>query len=408
MGSSLAQLKSLSEDGRLRRLVKSLVIEDDCEKLDPWMTGDLPQVDSLTCVWPRNNTDNPNSPAFQPGIATAGELDAGISDLVHLLRERSLRPAIIRVRDHRISQDTFRLRPEMARVRELIQIAPSIAKDAISVRVDGLAKSVIERSNLAVTRLEMRSVDIHAFPPVSWDLLVSKLGHVSLGCPRAEEATIELFEDYQGHETTFSMLRSADILIEHDAATYWLEQIFYNSLNLDALSLTVQQQLPGPWLAPDRVVSALHEFTLSQTQTAISMQDLLAMIAASKESLTHLHFRSINLTGGSWREVLSLLANEYRNLTSFKLDRLREEGVSDGKEPSFFTLDFGSARDHVSEAYGQGLNMVERPRCPHKPVATLTYDGPNAGPVLNILASQGKPGDFKRPVPSENVEHLVT
>lgn len=113
MGSSLARLRSLSKDDRLRRLVKTLVIEDDCEKLDPWMIGDFPQVDESTCVWPRDTTGNLYSPRYPPGIVTAGELDAGISDIVHLLRERLLRPTRIRVRDYHIDQGNFPLCPEM-------------------------------------------------------------------------------------------------------------------------------------------------------------------------------------------------------------------------------------------------------------------------------------------------------
>jgi hypothetical protein len=401
MGSSLTRLKSLSKDDRLRRLVKTLVIEDDCEKLDPWMTGDFPQVDALTSVWPRVNTGIPHSPKYQPGIVTAGDLGAGISDLAHLLRERLFRPKRIRVRDYHIDQANFPRWPEMERVRESTQVASSAAKDAVdTVRVDGLAKKIIERSNLAVTCLKMRSIDIGTFPPVSWDSLASKLGGtIALACPRAEEAAIELIGDYNGQETTFSMLRSADILIEHDAATYWLEQVFYRSPNLETLSLTVQQKSPGPWLAPDRVVPALREFTLSQTQTAISTQDLLAMLAPSKESLTHLDLRSIKLTEGPWRNVLTLLANEYRNLTSFKFDRLFEErGMVSGKEElSFCLLDFGDTRDHLPEAYRPGLNLISRPKYPHRPVCTLAYDGPNAGPVLSVLALQGKPGDFRNP-----------
>jgi hypothetical protein len=270
--------------------------------------------------------------------------------------------------------------------------------------VDGLARKIIEHSNLAVTCVKMRSVDIDAFPPVSWNPLVSKLGGtVSLACPRAEQATIELSENYMGQKTAFAMLRSANILVEFDAAAYWLEQIFYRSPNLQTLSLTVQQQPPGPWLVPDRVVPALREVTLSQTQTAILVQDLLAMLASSKESLTHLDLRSIKLTGSSWRKVLLLLANEYRNLKSFKFDRLMEEEVeeevvvSGQGESSFCVLDFGDAKDHVPEAYCHGLNLIAKTRCPHKPVATVIYDGPNARLILHVLASKGKPGDFKPP-----------
>jgi hypothetical protein len=407
MGSSLAHLKSLSKDDRLRRLVRTLVIQDDCEKLDPYMTGDFPQVDSLTCVWPRDYTGDTNSPGVLPGIVTAGELDAGIADLAHLLRERLLQPKTVHVRDYHITQDKFLLGAEMARVKEMIQVTPRTAEHAVSVRVGGLAGIIMEHSDVAFTSLEIRSVDIGFFPPVSWDPLVAKLGwSVALACPRAEEATIELSENYDGQETTFSVLRSVDIVVEHDAATYWLEQIFYKSPNLETLSLNFRKSL-CPQLAPDRVVPKLSKFSMSHIQTTISAQDIHAMLASSKESLTHLDLCSINLTGGSWRSVLSLLAAEYHSLTSFKLDFLREEkGVVSGEEkPCFYTLDFGDARDHVPEAYLQSLNLIEKPRCPHRPVGTVTYDGPNAGPVLEVLASKGKPGDFRRPKPSG---HLVT
>ena len=121
------------------------------------------------------------------------------------------------------------------------------------------------------------------------------------------------------------------------------------------------------------------------------------MLASSKESLTHLDL-SIKLTGGSWRDFLTLLADEYRNLTSFSLNHLREEGVIPGKEePSSYMLDFGDARDHIPEAYRQGLSLIEKSRCPHKPVGSLTYDGPHAAPVLRVLASKGKPGEFRTP-----------
>lgn len=407
IGPSLAQLKSLSKNNRLRRLVKTLVIEDDCEKLDPYMTGDFPQVDSLTCVWPRDFTGDINSPGVLPEIVTAGELDDGIVDLGYLLRERLLRLTRIHVKDYHITQDKFLLGPDMARLREMIQVASPTAEHVPSVRVDGLAKIIVEHSNVAVTSLEIRSVDIGFFPPVSWDPLVSKLGwSVHLACPRAEEATIELSENYDGKETTFSMLRSTDILVEHDSAAYWLEQIFYESPNLETLSLNFRKSL-CPQLAPDRVVPKLRKFSMSHIQTTISAQDILAMLASSKESLTHLDLCSINLTGGSWRTVLSLLAAEYRSLTSFKLGFLREEkGVVSGeKKPCFCTLDFGDARDRVPEAYLQSLNLIEKPRRPHRPVGTVTYDGSNAGPVLHILAEQGKPGDFRRSKPSG---HLVT
>jgi hypothetical protein len=108
MGFDLVQLKSLSMDDLLRRLVDTLVIEDDCTKLDPWITRAVPQVDSKHHAWPRNNT------------GTVVEGDIGISDLVCILRERLLRPTTIRIRDYRICDNNSKLCPEMAHVQELI------------------------------------------------------------------------------------------------------------------------------------------------------------------------------------------------------------------------------------------------------------------------------------------------
>lgn len=384
VGSDLAQLKSLSEDNRLRHLVDTLVIEDDCAKLDPWMTGDVPEVDTPHHVWPRNNT----------GIVSEGEVDAGISHLAHILRNRLLCPTKIQIRDHQIQEFNFRLCPEMARVRELIHVARSTAH--ITVSVNGLAKSIAERSNIAVSRLAMRSDDMGFSSPVSWDLLVSKLGgFVSLATPKLDEVTIELSKEHEAQETTFSSLRSADILLKADSAAYWLEQVFYNATNLETLSLSVKEP-PDQWPNPDRVVPTLRKFTLrfrTTSQTTISAEELLTMIASSKESLTHISLRSISLTGSSWRDVLSFIAKEYHKLGSFDFDRLRE---AKPEEDSTYTLDFGDARDHLSEEHHDGLNLIEKGRLPHKPVGSLTYDGPKARVVLEALASQGKPGVFRR------------
>jgi hypothetical protein len=77
--------------------------------------------------------------------------------------------------------------------------------------------------------------------------------------------------------------------------------------------------------------------------------------------------------------------------------------MSGEKKASSCTIGFDEARDHVPEAYRQGLNLIEKPRCPHRPVCAVMYDRANAGPVLEVLTSQGKPGDFRRPKPSGHV-----
>jgi hypothetical protein len=145
MDFDLVQLQSLSMDDRLRHLMNTLVIEDDCAKLDPWTIGAVPKVDSSHHAWPRNET------------GTVVEGDIGISDLVCILRERLLRPTTIRIRDYRITDDNFKLCPEMAHVRELTHIKSCNTSTGVSV--SGLAKSVVDGSNLGVTCLNFRGVD---------------------------------------------------------------------------------------------------------------------------------------------------------------------------------------------------------------------------------------------------------
>jgi hypothetical protein len=369
MGSDLAQLKSLSMDDRLRRLVDTLVIEDDCAKLDPWTIRAIPQVDSSHQAWPRNETGT----VVQGGI--------GISDLVCILRERLLRPTTIRIRGYRICDHNFKLCPEMAHVRELIHI--KLRNTSTGVSVSGLAKSVIDGSNIGVTCLNFRSVD---WPHPDLPIFEGETGrfrtNALLGGPKVEEATIKVSKEHEGHQTGFSMLRSADILIEHDTALYWLEHIFYDATTLNTLSLTVKQ-IPGQWLTADCVIPMLREFVLSHT--TVSVDDLLAMIASSKESLTHIHLRRVSLTGDStWRNVLSFIAKEYRELTSVNLAFLREIGTES------LQVDFLDAKAHIPDEYCPGLNWIEKRKIRNNRLLSLSYNGPSAGTVLDILASHAK------------------
>jgi hypothetical protein len=374
MGFDLAQLKSLSMDDRLSRLVNTLVIEDDCTKLDPWTIGGIPKVDSSHHTWPRTKT----------GIVVEGELDVGISDLVCILRERLLRPTKIRIRDYRIADDNFRLYPEMAHVRELIHVTSRNTSTAVSV--SALAKSVVDGSSLGLTCLKFRGVDLpHPDLPIlkgDTSRFCKNGENGVIGGPKVEEVIIKVFKEYEGQETSFSMLHSADTLVEHDTAPYWLEQIFYKAKTLKTLSLTVKQP-PGRWLTTDRVIPMLREFVLSHT--TVSVDDLLAMIASSKESLTHIHLRQVSLTGNStWRNVLSLIAKEYRKLTSFNLALLREIGIES------LNVDFSDAKAHIPDEYCPGLKLIEKGKIPYNRVMSLSYNGLSGGLVLDILASHMK------------------
>lgn len=354
------------------------------------MIGDVPILNLAHRAWPRS----------EAGIIIEEEMDAGISELGRILRERLLRPTKIQIRDHQIPKYNFRLCPEMAHVRDLIHVASPDTQTAVSV--DGLAKRIVEYSDLALNSVKMRAQDMSSSSPASWDPLVSKLGsHVSLMVPKKEEATIELLQEFDSKETSFSMLHTAKVLVKRNSASYWLEHAFYKATNLKTLSLTVRES-PGRWLKSEFVVSTLVTFALhfrTTSSTTISEEDLLAMIVSSKGSLKHIYLRSISLTGNSWRNVLSFMAREFRNLRSFDLGFLREDQP---RHQPRCTLDFSDAKALIPERDLPYLNLIERNRLPHKPVASLKYDGPNAGAVLTIIASQGKPGTFRPRLPHDD------
>lgn len=101
IGTDLERLQSLSENQHLRSLIKSLVIEDDSPKLDPWVIAAIPSVDSTYNIWPRNEADI--------GIEGKIGLGVGISTLARILLKRLLQPTQITIRNYCISADNLRL-----------------------------------------------------------------------------------------------------------------------------------------------------------------------------------------------------------------------------------------------------------------------------------------------------------
>jgi hypothetical protein len=134
MGLDLVQLKSLSMDDLLRHLVYTLVIEDDCMELDPWITRAIPQVDSSHHAWARNET----------GTVVEGDIE--ISDLVCILRERLLRPTTTWIRDHRICDDNFKLCSEMAHVRANLPMTTISASEGMLLTQSRLRRLLLKLS----------------------------------------------------------------------------------------------------------------------------------------------------------------------------------------------------------------------------------------------------------------------
>jgi hypothetical protein len=63
---------------------------------------------------------------------------------------------------------------------------------------------------------------------------------------------------------------------------------------------------------------------------------------------------------------------------------LREIGTESLK------VDFSDAKAHIPDEYCPGLNLIEKRKTPYNRLLSLSYNGPSAGIVLDILASHAK------------------
>jgi hypothetical protein len=308
VGSDLDQLKSLATDDHLRTLVKTLIIEDDCQRVDPWEKYEILSLGCARHFWPRK----------EAGSMT--ESPTGIPELARILQKKLLRPTKISIRDHQTYRFNFQMCPEMSRVQDLIKqaVSPTATK---GVSVPAIARNLVEHTGLDVIYLrfgdERREVPSNNSCYVGTTTPNPFTNNACPCEPHVREATLELSLQYEGPETRFSNLHSADIDLDRDEPTpsYWLERLFYEAPNLKTLSLCIYMQPLGHWRTKTRVVPKLTEFYLHAT--TISAEDFLAMLASSEETLTSIRLKLVTLLG-EWRSVLSLLANRYPKLDSFR------------------------------------------------------------------------------------------
>jgi hypothetical protein len=374
IGSDLEQLISLATDDHLRALVETLIIEDDCQRVDPWDKYEIPSLDSAYNFWLRNEA------------GSMIESPTGIPELVRILQKRLLRPTKIRIRDHQIYRFNFKLCPEMGRVRDLITqtVSPTATK---GVSVSTITRSLIEHTGLDVTYL--RFGDERREAPDDHPCYVGIdpnpfTDNTHPGNPIVREATLDLAPEYEGLETRFLNLHSADINLDRGEPTpsYWLQRLFYEAPNLKTLSLCVYIQPLGHWRTGNPVVPKLTEFYLHAT--TISAADLLAMLASSEETLTYTHLKLVTLLG-EWCSVLSSLAKRYPKLGSFRFGALRENSDAGS------SISFWDAQTLIPEECRQNLRMIKKGLAPHHWSNMVSYEGPDTAKVLDILSSCVKP-----------------
>lgn len=376
MGSDLETLRSISTDDHLRYLMYTLIIQDDSETVDPFTAPELPSADLLYRIWPRNDA----------GIVVSDEI--GIAELGQMLRDQSLRPRVIRIRDYRIHKGNLELCAETARIKRLFSETTSAAAEPVPLAV--LTKDIFESAALGVTSLTMRHVEstyseqavIH-----SAKFLKSHPEGWSVGSAAITEAVIETSATaLERRQSPFSVLTSAELFLGREARSYWLEEVFYRAPMLKNFSLKIDgllgKDMQEESLDPSLVVPRLTEFALNGPA---SMQLVQTMLISSKESLTHVSFRQVYLCCGStWRELLSFLASECRALTSFTLRIVREES---GGGPA---VDFREVQyETLPELYRAGLHLDSRGPGLNKRTTRVWYNGDYACEILRILAEYG-------------------
>lgn len=301
MGADLDRLKKLSEDTDLRSLVKTIIIQDDCEKNDPWKNVYPFQSD---VIWPADEGGNILSEQI------------GVENLRAMLLDGRLCPEIIKIRDYRISLTNLYYCPEghnrkAYRTAGYGQDATAVALFARDI-IQGLEQSVIDVKMLRQSTGNLRELSYfknHDAPP-----------GMSLGSSLVTEVLICFSTELRGcHTGHFPMLRSAEIL----AAPYWVEKMLYHAPMLENLTIS-------PRASWDDLLSScpvpLQLKQLSIGSSTIHASTIHAVLSGSGHTLRSISFKQVTLKEGSdWRDILSSFRT-FKHLISFHIKCLWHEG----------------------------------------------------------------------------------
>lgn len=301
-----------------------------------------------------------------------------------MLVDKRLRPETIKIRDYRIALMNLRWCSETTKTRDYRAGTTINSDPEPAAAAAALARDIIDGADLAIVSVSMRSVNL----PLSDDsiLHVPKLAqgqtHMCLSGPRVLDMTISLSPQHQGQGVGFSFLRSAELKV----APYWLEQVLYHAPILEDLNLSLGGSPRDTAVFADIPIPKLKHFELHGTHSAWHAHSILAILANSKHTLTHISLIQVTLNQGStWRELLSSIGADFHKLTSLHLRFPRQNTVSQAISEAVSFLGF--TEDAVAEECRSGLELREKGPPDQRRLTWVLYRGPSAGAVMVSLAA---------------------
>jgi hypothetical protein len=367
MGKSLTHLEKISRHPTLGKAVKTLSIQDDCEKVDPY---NCDRVTDSSEIWPRDDK----------GYVIQNHLN--VERLTHILLEHHLRPRVIKFRCYRIANRNLSKCSKAVREKHNFDDL-FVGNDLLSGSFLQLADEIVQSAKLSIEAICIQESQIRGCNcPIDHFPERKKLGRVmGLHRPNCYDITLTLSHDAAEQGKGFSSLRSAEVKSD----PLWLQHILYNAPRLENLNLDRVDFPSNMLLSADVSIAALKRLKINFSKmTAAQLQIIMAQ---SRQSLTDLELTHVTLKHSpSWRDFLFSISRQCTGLTKFLVHGLRNasgEYLEHTQDLSFE----GFTAEMVSFEHRAGLRIDSLPTRPgHRPISNVEYHGPDANLVLARLA----------------------
>lgn len=327
LGSDLQKLRDLSQHEEFSKFITTIHIQDDWEAYDPgpMVAGPDagPPVGAIH-IWPRD----------EERIVRSG--DIGVADLRDMLISHKFRPEIITIRDFH---------------------GGNVACDPGPCAT--LAKTLLDGAGMAVKSFEFRT-DTNSYG--------------------ALEMTFTFYPEDQGRDVGLAKLQSATFILTRNVESYWQEQTLCaaNPINLTIAHAEPRPHADVPFVAgmsPPKLAS------LNLVRQEVSSKAVVDLIADSQTCLKSISFYMVTLKDStSWHPLLSQIAHDCGNLSSFRLSLLR---TASRETPS---VKFRISKESVAEQDRESLGITEKGPKDQRRVNAVRYNGSNVANVLQVVA----------------------